>query len=43
MFSKQSGLEPLKGEYIARAIRYAIEQSTSVSINEIIVRPSTQP
>lgn len=43
MFSKQGGLEPLKGEDIARAIRYAIEQPTSVSINEIIVRPSTQP
>ncbi|MBJ6359752.1 SDR family oxidoreductase [Paenibacillus sp. GCM10012307] len=34
---------PLKGEDIAAAIRYAIEQPTSVSINEIIVRPTSQP
>jgi NADP-dependent 3-hydroxy acid dehydrogenase YdfG len=42
MFSQQSGLVPLKGEDIASAIRYAIEQPPSVSVNEIIVRPSTQ-
>jgi NADP-dependent 3-hydroxy acid dehydrogenase YdfG len=43
MFSRQSGLQPLKSEDIANAIRYAIEQPPSVSVNEIIVRPTTQP
>jgi NADP-dependent 3-hydroxy acid dehydrogenase YdfG len=29
-------------ETIARAIAYAIEQSTNVDVNEIVVRPTAQ-
>lgn len=36
------GLTPLKGEDIAAAIRYAIEQPASVSVNEIVIRPTSQ-
>ena len=32
----------MSGDDIARAIVYAIEQPTSVSVNEIIVRPTSQ-
>ncbi|WCK55487.1 SDR family oxidoreductase [Aneurinibacillus sp. Ricciae_BoGa-3] len=42
MFSGQNGLIPLRSEDIAAAIRYAVEQPPSVSVNEIIVRPTTQ-
>ena len=42
MFSQQNGLQLMSGDDIARAIVYAIEQPTSVSINEIIVRPTSQ-
>ncbi|HET7627480.1 MAG TPA: SDR family oxidoreductase [Bacillales bacterium] len=41
MFAKK-GLEPIRSEDIGRAIRYAIEQPDSVSVNEIIVRPTSQ-
>ncbi|HEX7064995.1 MAG TPA: SDR family oxidoreductase [Bacillales bacterium] len=41
MFGKMA-LEPIESEDIGRAIRYAIEQPDSVSINEILVRPTSQ-
>ncbi|HET7615750.1 MAG TPA: SDR family oxidoreductase [Bacillales bacterium] len=41
MFAKQ-GLEPIESADIGRSIRYAIEQPESVSVNEIIVRPTSQ-
>ncbi|HEU5141496.1 MAG TPA: SDR family oxidoreductase [Bacillales bacterium] len=41
MFGKM-GLEPIEAEDIGKAIRYAIEQPDSVSINEILVRPTGQ-
>lgn len=36
------GLEPIAAEDIGNAILYAIEQPDSVSINEILVRPTSQ-
>lgn len=41
VFAKR-GLEPIDSEDIGRAIRYAIEQPDTVSVNEIIVRPTSQ-
>ncbi|OXM87024.1 SDR family oxidoreductase [Paenibacillus rigui] len=40
--SQFANLTPLKGEDIAAAIRYAIEQSTSVTVKEMIVTPTSQ-
>jgi NADP-dependent 3-hydroxy acid dehydrogenase YdfG len=36
------GLEPIEAQDIGNAILYAIEQPDSVSINEILVRPTSQ-
>ncbi|HET7521738.1 MAG TPA: SDR family oxidoreductase [Bacillales bacterium] len=41
LFAKR-GIEPMQSEDIARAIRYAIEQPESVSVNEVVVRPTSQ-
>ncbi|WP_047152922.1 SDR family oxidoreductase [Aneurinibacillus tyrosinisolvens] len=43
MFGKMGNVQPLQGQDIANAILYAIEQPASVSVNEIIVRPTSQP
>jgi NADP-dependent 3-hydroxy acid dehydrogenase YdfG len=43
MFGKMGNVQPLQGQDIANAILYAIEQPASVSVNEIIVRPTFQP
>jgi clavulanate-9-aldehyde reductase len=38
-----SGVEPLRAEDIANAIVFALGQPPNVSVNELLVRPSSQP
>ncbi|MDX2446319.1 MAG: SDR family oxidoreductase [Desulfobacterales bacterium] len=40
---KTSGVTPLSAESIANAVRYVLEQPADVDVNEIIVRPVSQP
>jgi NADP-dependent 3-hydroxy acid dehydrogenase YdfG len=39
----QREYSPLEAEDVARAILYAVEQPPSVSVNEILIRPTEQP
>ncbi|PZE21602.1 SDR family oxidoreductase [Paenibacillus xerothermodurans] len=43
VFSRMGDIQPLRPQDIANAIVYAIQQPPSVSVNEIIVRPTSQP
>lgn len=40
---KASGVTPLEPESIANAVKYVLEQPDDVDVNEIIVRPVSQP
>jgi NADP-dependent 3-hydroxy acid dehydrogenase YdfG len=39
----QREYSPLEAEDVSRAILYAVEQPPSVSVNEILIRPTSQP
>jgi NADP-dependent 3-hydroxy acid dehydrogenase YdfG len=39
----QREYSPLEAKDVARAILYAVEQPPSVSVNEILIRPTDQP
>ncbi len=40
---KASGMTPLSAESIANAVKYVLEQPADVDVNEIILRPLSQP
>ncbi len=40
---KTSGVTPLRAESIANAVKYVLEQPADVDVNEIILRPLSQP
>lgn len=40
---KKSGVTPLNPDSIAKAVKYVLEQPADVDVNEIIVRPVSQP
>jgi NADP-dependent 3-hydroxy acid dehydrogenase YdfG len=42
MAKRFEGVTPLGAEDIARAVLYAIGQPPHVSVNEVLVRPTTQ-
>ena len=42
-FDNSPGDYALKDDDIARAVMYALEQPPSVDVNEILIRPTTQP
>jgi NADP-dependent 3-hydroxy acid dehydrogenase YdfG len=42
-FDNSPGDHALKDDDIARAVMYALEQPPSVDVNEILIRPTTQP
>jgi NADP-dependent 3-hydroxy acid dehydrogenase YdfG len=42
-FDNRPGKWALKDEDIARTVMFALEQPAGVDVNEILVRPTTQP
>jgi NADP-dependent 3-hydroxy acid dehydrogenase YdfG len=42
-FDNRPGEWALKDEDIARTVMFALEQPAGVDVNEILVRPTTQP
>jgi NADP-dependent 3-hydroxy acid dehydrogenase YdfG len=42
-FDNSPGNYALRDEDIARAVMYAMEQPPSVDVNEILIRPISQP
>jgi NADP-dependent 3-hydroxy acid dehydrogenase YdfG len=42
-FDNRPGDSALADDDIARAVLYALEQPPSVDVNEILIRPSSQP
>jgi NADP-dependent 3-hydroxy acid dehydrogenase YdfG len=42
-FDERPGESALRDEDIARAVLFALEQPPGVDVNEILVRPTTQP